>query len=639
MRARTSLLFALLLAPGVLAAQGTAYDSAHARQAKDTLASIRKRTTSPTIRRQVDWLVARENALMVKPVPPAVVARVGIIASASSIPVSATLQLYAQAFDASNTPITTPIAWSASPSTVATISGAGLLTGKGAGSVTVTARADSVTNSRVYAVTAPIPIPPDTTTPPTPDSTAIPLVRAHPFAPPANGALLAEFPRDTVDATYPTIARRYSCTNLQVCLDTAKTGDEIRLAKGASFTDPVVRPTARALWTVVRTDVTDVELGGPWERMTVSKANALNLATIRSSGGSVSALSVASSAHHVRFVGVRFTTGTLTTSIVRIGFGESDPAQLPHHITLDRVVVDPGALGDVRRCVTLDGAYLAVLSSTLANCHSNRGDSQGAHWYNANGPLRVENNTIQAGHQSVFSGGGDPAIRGQVPADIVVRRNDLSRPLAWKGVWQTKTNVELKIGKRVLIEGNVICHTWPDAQSGFAVLLKTENQDGGTWGDWSETSDVTVRYNRICGAGGGFNLAGLAQGPGVAMARVSAYANEGDSIGVAPYKGDTGDALLVQGVSDVVFRDNWTRNPEGRSAIYMTDPNARFVATGNTFGGQYGIRGEGGLAVTAPGSIISGNVQLPWLTPFGSWPAIPSSAIRDALLAGVQVTP
>lgn len=491
------------------------------------------------------------------------------------------------------------------------------------------------------------------TTPPpvvvTPGAPPGPVLFTHPIAPPANGAVLAELPRDTVDVSWPASARRYSCTNLQACLDTAKTGDEVRLAKGASFTDVVVKPTARAGWLTVMTDLTGAELGGIWDRMTPTKADALNVATIRSSGGSQSAITVASGAHHVRFVGVRITTATPTTSLVRIGLGESDPAQLPHHITIDRVVEDPGPAGDVRRCTTLDGAYLAVLSSTLANCHSNRGDSQGVFFYNAKGPLRVENNAIAAGHQSVFSGGADPAIRGQVPADVVIRRNDLSRPLSWRravsgvynaGEWQTKTNVELKIGKRVLIEGNLICHTWPDAQSGYAVLLKTENQDGGTWGDWSETSDITVRYNRICGAGGGFNLSALANGPGMPMSRVAIYGNEADSVGVGVYQGDTGDALQVSGVADVVYQDNWTRNPSGRSCIYSAGVNARFVGRNLVCGGQYGIRGEnGGVAVTMPGSILTSNTVVPWGTAFSSWPASPVNAVRDALLAGLVIAP
>lgn len=515
----------------------------------------------------------------------------------------------------------------------------------------IQARTDSIAHALrvVVAPPAPTPAPVDTARDSvivTPGPGPGPVLFTHPFAPPANGALLATLPRDTVDASYPAITRRVSCTNLQACLDTAKTGDEIRLAKGASFTDVVVKPTPRGFWAVVRTDVTDVELGGPWERMTPAKADALNLATIRSSGTSVPAITVASSAHHVRFVGVRVSTSApQTNALVRIGLGESDSTLLPHHITLDRVVIDPGA-NDLRRCVVLDGARLAVLSSTLANCHSKLGDAQGILSINGRGPFRIENNAIQGSHQAIMFGGGDPAIRGQVPADVVIRRNDLSRPLAWRSgtpgtysatQWPGKTALEWKIGKRMLVEGNVLCHTWPDNQTGYAVLAKTENQDGGTSGDWSETADLTIRYNRLCGAGGAFNLSALAAGPGVPMARVAIYGNEADSVGIGPYQGDTGDALQLAGVSDLVFQDNWTRNPLGRSCVYSLNVSARAVIRNNVCGGQYGIRGEGGLAYTLPGAILTANTVEAWGTAFTSWPVVPSDSVRAALLNGVVV--
>jgi hypothetical protein len=480
------------------------------------------------------------------------------------------------------------------------------------------------------------PPPPDTTsTEPAPTPGPGPIF-SHPFAPPSNGALLAEFPRDTVDASYPAVSRVVRCTNLQACLDTAKTGDDIRLAKGATFTDVVQRSSSRALWAVVRTDVTDAELGAG--TMTLARAASLNLATIRSSGASVSALTVGSNAHHVRYVGVRFTTSTPTTALVRIGQGESVLASLPHHITLDRVVVDGGTT-DVRRCVALDGAYLAVLSSTLTNCHSNNGDSQGILAINAAGPLRIEGNVIHGGHMAIMFGGADPRITGMVPSDIVVRGNAMCRPIDWKGKWGTKNIFESKLGRRMLIEGNRFCNVWPDGQTGFAMLLKSTNQDGTA--SWSQTADVTVRYNRFACAAGVVSLAANpdanrgSQFNAIPAARITIYSNVADSIGTVPCAGEVQGAFLAMGVSDAVIRDNWIRDPSLNAAYYAVGVNARSVLQGNVFGGAYGIRGEGGLASTNPNAIISGNTVVPWGTAFSAWPAIPPNAVRDALLQGV----
>jgi len=660
MRPRLSFLLvaALAIAPP-LHAQGTAPDTTTAKRlvakAKQLQDSIAKRSTSPTIDNQAGRSkVLIDSAYLVlapKPVPPPVVipppppsaVRTAKVDIRGLVPmtVGQTLQLQGIPRDANNNTLTTAVAWSATPATVADISGTGLVTAKGVGTAQITAKADTASRTLSLTVSAPVVVdtsPPVVVIPPV----VVPpvgVIFSHPFGAPANGTQLATLPQDTVDASYPAITRRYACSNLQTCLDTAQTGDEILLTPGASFSNVTVKPTSRAGWVVVRTNVSDAQLGGPWERMTPSKAAALNLATIRSPGTSTPAILVASSAHHVRFVGVRVKPAAfMTNALIRVGLAEATVAALPHHVTLDRIVVD-GDTNDVRRCVAFDGDYLALLSSTLANCHSSPanggGDSQGVLKIHGRGPIRIENNAIAAGHQSVFLGGGDPSIRGIVPADVVIRRNDLSRPLAWKGVWQVKTNVELKIGKRVLIEGNVICHTWHDAQAGYAILVKTENQDGGTWGDWSETSDVTIRDNQICGAAAGINLAALPAGPGIPLARVSIYGNVADSVGMGVYAYDTGEALLNQGVSDVVYRDNWTRN-SGRACLYLSGTSQRFAASGNICGGSYGIYGEGGgPSVAAPGSLITGNTVLAPGTAFTAWPAIPADSTRAALLNGV----
>ena len=98
--------------------------------------------------------------------------------------------------------------------------------------------------------------------------------------------------------------------------------------------------------------------------------------------------------------------------------------------------------------------------------------------------------------------------------------------------------------------------------------------------------------------------------------------------------------MLVQGVSDVFFSNNWVRNPTGRSAVYFVGTQPRFVLTGNTFGGAYGLKGDGAVyTALIPGAVVSGNTVLPGGTTFANWPAMPADSIRAALLAGVLVAP
>jgi hypothetical protein len=79
-------------------------------------------------------------------------------------------------------------------------------------------------------------------------------------------------------------------------------------------------------------------------------------------------------------------------------------------------------------------------------------------------------------------GGADPSVPNLVPCDITIRGNHMTRPVAWRNVWTEKTIMELKNACRVLIEGNVLEHTWVDGQVGFGVLLKATDQGGARRG-------------------------------------------------------------------------------------------------------------------------------------------------------------
>jgi hypothetical protein len=114
-----------------------------------------------------------------------------------------------------------PIAWGVSPTSVADLSGVGLLTGKAKGTATVSARSGTVVASRTYQVT-------DTavTPPPTPIDTAK-----------FDG--VAELPRSRPDITLPTgytvIDVPAQAGALQAALDAAGCRTELRGAPGFSY--------------------------------------------------------------------------------------------------------------------------------------------------------------------------------------------------------------------------------------------------------------------------------------------------------------------------------------------------------------------------------------------------------------------
>ena len=336
-------------------------------------------------------------------------------------------------------------------------------------------------------------------------------------------AATAELPRATVVTTYPAGGRAVrvgASANLQTALDAARPGDVLLLPPGATYVGNFVLRNAGATpsgapaggWIVVRTDLPDATLGAAGTRMTPSRAAKLRLAQILSPNYSP-AVGTAPGAHHWRLSGVEIGVTSAAKQVnMLVRFGEAGDvqrtlAEMPHHLVVDRSYVHGTPSLDLRRCVTLNSATSAIVDSWLTECHSNNGDSQAILGYNGAGPFRIENNYLAAGHEVVMFGGGDPGIAGLVPSDIELRHNHITRPLAWRNKWQVKNLVETKNVQRLLVEGNVIENNWSDGQTGFAFVMKSENQDGTA--PWSTSRDVTVRLNHIRNTGSVFNMSGM----------------------------------------------------------------------------------------------------------------------------------
>ncbi|NUQ11192.1 MAG: Ig-like domain-containing protein, partial [Gemmatimonadaceae bacterium] len=145
---------------------------------------------------------------------PATVASVTVTLSSSSILVAGTTQATAVARDAQGNTITgRPVTWSGGGS-LASVSGAGLVTGLAAGTATVTATIDGKSGSATLTISAPLP--------------------------PPSSSSLAELPRVLLNFPYPAKTGQTivvsSGGDLQAALNTAQRGDEIVLAAGATFT-------------------------------------------------------------------------------------------------------------------------------------------------------------------------------------------------------------------------------------------------------------------------------------------------------------------------------------------------------------------------------------------------------------------
>lgn len=482
--------------------------------------------------------------------------------------------------------------------------------------VTVLKR-DTIYVAKVDTAVTPVPTP--TPIDPTPVVTAG-VIFVHPFAPPTNGAAFAELPRDTVPIDVPAPTRTIAVVSLQQALDTARTGDRLLIPRNSRTEQLQVRPTARTGWVTIQgTDSTSV---------------------ITTSGtSSQSAIAILSRAHHVRLLGPLRVTATGTgelTAMLRSYNYEALLADFPHDIIVDGVTFDAGT-SLVRRCVWGDGIRIAVVRSRLLNCATQAGDAQAILILGGPGPYRFEGNYLQGSHQCFNSGGGDPVMPGLVPSDVVFRNNVCEKPLRWHyttpGVYtgeqrQVKTVIETKNIRRGLFEYNTIRNVWPDAQTGFAFLLKSVNQDGGC--TWCTTSDVTVRYNRVINVAAGFNLSANPQGIVVPLTRVSLYGNVVEKFG----EGEGIAMQLLGATRDVILMHNTFATAGNAAMVFDEAPGIRTVVSANVIpSGQYGVKGNSTSTGTAtitkwmPGGIWSSNALLTSdcsVYPVGTYCTLPS---------------
>ncbi|MBL8958317.1 MAG: right-handed parallel beta-helix repeat-containing protein [Gemmatimonadetes bacterium] len=485
------------------------------------------------------------------------------------------------------------VTWSIVNNGVASITTSGVATGVSAGTTTVSASVQGVTGSATLTVTAVSPIA-------TPQ-----LPRAVPALP------VAALSRSCTD-------RPTTVAALQQALN-AGGARTICLAMGlvlkGSFDIPA-RAAGDTSWSILRADTT-LTLGS---RITGSeRLPKIEIVDVR-----FPALWFHSRSARWVVQGIEMTTdpniiaGPL--SLVEAGerIAETTIAALPREIHFTHVNVHGWPNQNLRRGFMLNGAGHIVRDSRCTEIHERNSDSQCTLSYNGPGPFLIENNLLEAASENVMWGGADPGISGLVPCDITVRNNRISKPATWKqvgtpsqaGSYLIKLLYESKSSCRSLIEGNSFDGVWKDGQMGYAVWLKSVNQQGNC--RWCRTTDVTFRNNTFRNVGAGFAFSGSPEVFPVdsALSRVLVTGNWIENINVQPYDGDSRPILLNVNARDVSFiRNTWTGGNFPKDAIIFDLSNGVKAVTNFRFEdnviptAQYGVGatavGEGTVALNA----------------------------------------
>ncbi len=84
-----------------------------------------------------------------------------------------------------------------------------------------------------------------------------------------------------------------------------------------------------------------------------------------------------------------------------------------------------------------------------------------------------------------------------VPRGVNLLGNWFNTPLVWKDTAKDarKNLLEFKIGRDIVVTGNLLTNSWFKAQTGGGILLTPLNQYGGEYS--SQIANVTLSYNRI----------------------------------------------------------------------------------------------------------------------------------------------
>jgi hypothetical protein len=293
--------------------------------------------------------------------------------------------------------------------------------------------------------------------------------------------------------------------NLQAALNQAQPGQTVQLQAGATFDGNFILPVKTGTsYITIRTSTPDAQLPGPNTRIDPSYEPLL--ATVRSVNA-LPALRTAAGAHHWRLIGLRFTT-TGGSDVVTLGDAlQQDPTLVPTDLILDRIVIRGDAVKGQKRGIQLNSAKTFIRNSYIDGIRMAGQESQAIAGWNGPGPFVIENNYLEAASIGILFGGAQPAIDQLVPSDIVIRRNHITRPVAWRsGNWVVKNLLELKNARYVQIDGNLLEYNWANGQAGFAVVFTVRAH--GTRASWSTIEHVRFENNVVRHSGSGINILG-----------------------------------------------------------------------------------------------------------------------------------
>ncbi|HLM62239.1 MAG TPA: hypothetical protein VK308_15650 [Pyrinomonadaceae bacterium] len=375
--------------------------------------------------------------------------------------------------------------------------------------------------------------------------------------------------------------------DFQAALNRARPGDTIMLQAGATFKGAFKLPAKTGNeFITVRTSATDAQLPPADTRLDPKKYAAV-LPKIVSNVKGEPAISAAGGAHHYRFIGVAFgPTIEGLYDIIQIGTTEEKRIEdLPHHIEFDRVYIHGSPTEGQRRGIAANGKFIKVTNSYISDIKRKGDESQGIAAWATDGPVEIVNNYIEAAAENILFGGATSAIE-LTPADCIVRSNHLNKPLAWREEgWVVKNLFEIKDGRRIQIEYNLMTNNWGMAQDGTGILFTV----GADSGKEAVVEDIVFSNNIVRGSGNAINLRGHeAAGARRLTIRNNIFAD------INGKRWNSAGHFMVSSDWDKLIIENNTIINSGNITNAYNVPIRGFVFRNNVvFENEYGFIGDG----------------------------------------------
>jgi hypothetical protein len=290
-----------------------------------------------------------------------------------------------------------------------------------------------------------------------------------------------------------------------------------------------------------------------------------------------------------RFVGLQFEPAdeTVTRYGQLVNIGNYSGAH--YNVVIDRCYFRVPPTSGVQSGVGLSGANVAVINSyfdlrVTRNSSNTGGGGQAINITSGSGPFKVYNNYIRGVGILLFANDNDP----KVPRDSLdIRRNTFTYNDAYRcgspesdGICRdVRGPIELKRGRRVVFDGNIIENFWSTLTGGQAFIItprafRSDGFDGNQYG----ISDVMVTNNIVRNGSGFMQIAGQ-DDVGYRNSQVTARFNISNNLiynidaykwAAADYGPTRGQVLaLAAGPEDVVFRHNTTFNINGTGPAFL----------------------------------------------------------------------